>query len=246
MCKQRISVEKEGNILLEIKNLTVRYGGAIALHNLTVQFESGKVAAIIGPNGAGKTTLLNAISGLIPFDGSINFNSINLNNKRPEIIVRLGIIQCPQSGGLFPELTVLENLMLGAYSRKKIIIDDELERVFELFRALKNRINQRAGTLSGGERQMVAIGRSLMANPSLLLLDEPTLGLAPAIRDVVEDSIRKIISTVPVIIVEQDAGFALDLADTVCILASGELVIQSTPEELMKNNLLKSAYLGIV
>lgn len=232
--------------MLEIKNLTVRYGGAIALHNLTVQFESGKVAAIIGPNGAGKTTLLNAISGLIPFDGSINFNSINLNNKRPEIIVRLGIIQCPQSGGLFPELTVLENLMLGAYSRKKIIIDDELERVFELFRALKNRINQRAGTLSGGERQMVAIGRSLMANPSLLLLDEPTLGLAPAIRDVVEDSIRKIISTVPVIIVEQDAGFALDLADTVCILASGELVIQSTPEELMKNNLLKSAYLGIV
>ncbi len=234
-------------MLLEIKNIVVHYGRLEALKDISLEVEKGNIVTIIGSNGAGKSTTLRTISGLNhPTSGEIWFQGQRIDRLSPPKIVKEGIAQIPEGRRLFPQMTVIENLYMGAFLRKdKGEIKRGLEGVFTYFPILKERQKQYAGTLSGGEQQMLAMGRALMSHPSLLLLDEPSLGLAPFM--VME--IAKIIGDihkegVTIILVEQNARLALRLADKGYVLETGRIALEGTGDELLNNDAVKKAYLG--
>ena len=244
--------------MLKVKNLTVHYDGAIALNNVSLNVQKGEFVGVVGPNGAGKTTLLRAVSGVLTevepgkkehptMEGSITFNGEKIDKLRAWKIVQKGIIHCPERRRLFAELTVRENLEMGAYLRKdKKEIEKDYEKIYKLFPILKEREKQMAQTLSGGEQQMLAIARALMSKPKLLLIDEPSLGLAPLLKKTVYESIREIWkSGVTVLLVEQDVASTLDLAQRIYVLAHGRIAAEGTKKELMENRDLREIYLGL-
>ena len=234
--------------MLRVEDLCVRYGKAVALDGVALQVEPGACTALIGPNGAGKTTLLRTISGLIrPARGAIWFGEQRIDRLRPQAIVRLGISQSPEGRRLAPQMTVGENLTLGAFVRKdRDAVHKDQEWMFSLFPRLRERLGQLAGTLSGGEQQMVAIGRALMARPRLLMLDEPSLGLAPVMRQRIFASIRQIRSAgVTVLLVEQDAHQALKVSDQGYVLEHGQVVMRDAAAELARSDYVRRAYLGL-
>ncbi len=234
--------------LLTIDNLSVHYGAIQALHGVSIVVEQGEIVTLIGANGAGKSTTLRAVSGLVkPSTGTITFDGKSLAGLAAHKILRLGLAQVPEGRGIFPNLTVDENLDLGAFARKdrKNIAGDR-ERVFALFPRLKERLDQRAGTLSGGEQQMLAIGRALLARPRLLLLDEPSLGLAPQLVQTIFKIIREInASGTTIFLVEQNAHMALRVAHRAYVLEVGSVVMQGDAKQLAASDEVKKAYLGI-
>ncbi len=234
--------------LLELQKIYHYYGKAKALEEINLTVKEGALDAVIGPNGAGKSTLLRVISKLEePDRGKVFFNGERIDELDPHEIVARGIVHCPERRRLFYDMTVLENLELGAYLVKdRDIFEKNLNLVFEIFPRLEERIKQRAGTLSGGEQQMLAIGRALMGNPKLLLMDEPSLGLAPKVKDKIFDAILKIKEEgTTTLLVEQDAMLAMDIADMIHVLEEGKIEMRGTKEELMREPRIKKAYLGI-
>jgi branched-chain amino acid transport system ATP-binding protein len=231
-----------------LDNITVHYGTAEAVKDITIVLEEGAVVSVIGANGAGKSTILKAISGLIPlYSGKIEFLGKEINGMPTNKIVGLGIAHVPEGRDLFPYMSVMANIRLGAYLRKdKEGITAALERVFTLFPLLKERSNQKAGSLSGGEQQMLAIGRALMAKPRLLMMDEPSLGLAPLIIDLLGDVISDINkSGISVLLVEQNAGLVTQVAERGYVLEVGKVVLEGNIRELMSNQLVQRAFLGL-
>ncbi|MGA1861455.1 ABC transporter ATP-binding protein [Deferribacter thermophilus] len=231
--------------LLEIKDLKVNYGNIEAVKGISLYVNKGEIVTIIGANGAGKTTTLRTISGIIKAaSGSIKYKGIELTELEAHDIVKLGITQAPEGRRVFSTLTVEENLILGAYSKKEVDYN-KLKWVYELFPRLEERRRQLAGTLSGGEQQMLAIGRALMSDPELLLLDEPSLGLAPLLVKSIFKTIREISkSGVTVLLVEQNAKAALKLANRGYVLEVGKIVYSGTSEELLNSEKIQEAYLG--
>jgi branched-chain amino acid transport system ATP-binding protein len=234
--------------MLEIKNLSVSYGAINALHGISLSVPAGKIVTLIGANGAGKTTTLKTISGLLkPKSGEIFYDGQNIAGLPPHQIVARGLSHVPEGRMIFANLTVLENLQLGAYLQKdKKIIRHELEHVFSLFPRLKEREKQIAGTLSGGEQQMLAIGRALMSKPKLLLLDEPSLGLAPLLVKTIFEKIVEINREqgLTILLVEQNANLALEISHFGYVLETGKIILQDDSAALRQNPQVKSAYLG--
>ena len=234
--------------MLNLEGVTVYYGGALALENVSLSVEEETLTAIIGPNGAGKTTLLRSIIGLKKIHkGSIWFAGKRIDGLSTREIVKMGVSLCPERRRILPEMTVLENLEMGAYLRKtKGEVREDLKKVFDLFPVLEERKGQLAGTLSGGEQQMLAIGRALMSRPKLLMLDEPSLGLSPIMRSVVFKKIDEIrMEGVTILLVEQDAYSALKIAEKGLVLENGRIVQESSGESLLKDENVRRAYLGI-
>lgn len=233
--------------LLEVKDLTVSYGAIKALRGISFSVEKGEIISLIGSNGAGKTTTLHSISNIIKKgSGEVRFMDNDITELAPDKIVRKGLIQVPEGRRVFANLTVKENLEMGAYTRSdKTEIKKDMEWVFELFPRMKERIRQTAGTLSGGEQQMLAMGRSLMAKPVLLLLDEPSMGLAPILVDEIFDIIQKInASGTTILLVEQNAYKALSIANRAYILETGVITKSGKAKDLINDNAVKTAYLG--
>jgi branched-chain amino acid transport system ATP-binding protein len=233
--------------VLDLRDLRVAYGRALALDGITLAIEEGEAVAVLGPNGAGKTTLLRAISRTTPAAGSVRFLDHELLRLPPHMVARLGIAHCPERRRLFPEISVLKNLLLGAYARgDHQTLEEDLERVFCLFPVLRDRRPQMAGTLSGGEQQMVAVGRALMARPRLLMLDEPSIGLAPLVKAAIRQSLHEICQRgITILLVEQDAAFALSLASRAYVLEAGQVVLTGPSEVLRSDPRVRHAYLGI-
>ena len=231
--------------MLKIENLHVAYGGIQALRGISMEVPDGKIVTLIGANGAGKSTTLRTITGLVKAaSGSIQWNGGELLGKSIDKIIGEGIAMSPEGRRVFPDLTVLENLKIGAYMRKDSL-DEDLNWVHELFPRLKERSWQLAGTLSGGEQQMLAIGRALMSRPELIMMDEPSLGLAPIIVQGVFDIIREINRQgVTILLVEQNANMALKAADLGCVMETGRITLRGTGKELSENEEVKAAYLG--
>ncbi len=233
--------------LLSVKNIQVYYGMIQALHDVSFEVNQGEIISLIGANGAGKTTTLQTITGMIPTAaGEIFFEDENITKTPGYKLVKKGIAHVPEGRRVFASMSVIENLMMGAYTRRdKAEINAGLERVYERFPRLKERRNQLSGTLSGGEQQMLAMGRALMSNPRLLLLDEPSMGLAPMlvseIFDIIE-SINKAGTTV--LLVEQNANKALSISDRAYVLETGNVVMSGNASELMSDDKVKEAYLG--
>jgi branched-chain amino acid transport system ATP-binding protein len=235
-------------MLLELEDITVRYGRIEALHGLTLRVDEGEVVALIGANGAGKTTTMRAISGLNPLaSGKIRFDGKDISTMRADLRVPLGICQSPEGRGIFPGMTVLENLDMGAFTRRDTAeVAKDLDRVLGLFPRLGERRKQAGGTLSGGEQQMLAVGRALMSRPRLLLLDEPSMGLAPMIIKQIFDIITEINQQgTTVLLVEQNAQQALSRAHRGYVLETGRIVKEGTGEELLHDPSVKEAYLGV-
>jgi branched-chain amino acid transport system ATP-binding protein len=233
--------------LLELRDVNTFYGNIHALKGISLTIEVGEIVTLIGANGAGKSTTLKTISGLLrPRTGEIWFEGARIDGGKPHDIVGLGICQSPEGRRIFPRMTVLENLQMGHFQRKPgPDVDADFERVYTLFPRLKERRTQNGGTLSGGEQQMLAIGRSLMARPKLLLLDEPSMGLAPILVEQIFDIIRDINKAgTTVLLVEQNALMALGLAKRGYILQTGEIVLQDAADKLMVNPEVQKAYLG--
>jgi len=233
--------------VLQVKEIDVYYGAIHALKKLSLEVEQGSIVTLIGANGAGKTTTLKSISGLLrPKTGSIVFKGTDINKVAPEKIVGLGISQVPEGRRVFATMTVMENLEMGAYLRKdKKGIEEDMENVFTRFPRLKERRKQLAGTLSGGEQQMLAIGRALMARPQLMLMDEPSMGLAPLLVKEIFSIVKDINERgTTILLVEQNANMALSIADKAYVIETGEIVLQGNAQELMNSPEVKKAYLG--
>lgn len=234
-------------MLLEVEDLKVRYGTVAAVKGVSLMVEEGSIVALIGANGAGKSTILKALSGLIrPWAGEIRLQGKRINIWKPAKIVKAGMAQVPEGGRVFAKLTVEENLRAGAYLRRdREKLNKDYERVFKLFPVLLERLKQKAGTMSGGERQMLAFGRALMNGPKLLLLDEPSLGLAPILVDEIFKVILAIREEgVTILLVEQNAKKALELADKGYVFETGRIVFEGSAEKLMNSAEVKQAYLG--
>ncbi|WP_178725656.1 ATP-binding cassette domain-containing protein [Huintestinicola sp.] len=233
--------------MLHIENLQVYYGAINAIKGISFDVEQGEIIALIGANGAGKTTILHTISGLVPAkSGSITFNGTELTKTPAHKIVSMGMAHVPEGRRIFQELTVYENLMLGAFTRKdKAEIENTLEEVFKRFPRLEERRTQIAGTLSGGEQQMLAMGRALMSHPSIILMDEPSMGLSPLYVSEIFDIIQSVNeSGTTVLLVEQNAKKALSVANRAYVLETGKIVLSGDAHELMNNDSVKKAYLG--
>lgn len=239
-------------MLLEVKNLTARYGAVVALKNVSFEVGEGEIVAMIGPNGAGKSTALKAVSGVLTAtDGSIDsgeilFEGNKINGLRTDELVGRGISLVPEGRRVFPTMTVLENLEMGAYIRKdKTAVGQEIHMVLTLFPQLKERVKQKAGTLSTGEQQMLAMGRALMLKPKLLLADEPSLGLSPNFVELVFDKLVEINRKgTTILLVEQNASEALKIAHRAYVFSIGEIVLKDTGESLLRNEEVKKAFLG--
>ncbi len=239
-------------MLLEVKNLTARYGAVMALKNISFNVGQGEIVAMIGPNGAGKSTALNAVSGVLKAkDGSIDIGEILFEEKsikglRTDELVAKGISLVPEGRRVFPTMTVLENFQMGAYTRKdKSAIVQDIDMVLELFSQLKERIKQKAGTLSTGEQQMLAMGRALMLKPKLLLADEPSLGLSPNYLELIFDKLIEINKNgTSILLVEQNASEALEIAHRGYVFSIGEIVLEDTGKNLLNDEKVKKAFLG--
>jgi len=233
--------------MLEVKGLQVYYGVIQALKDVSFEVNQGEVIALIGANGAGKTTTLHTVTGLLPAKaGSIMFEGVDITKMPAHKIVEMGIAHVPEGRRVFSQLSVYENLIMGAYTRKdKKEIAENLEKVYQRFPRLKERKNQRAGTLSGGEQQMLAMGRALMSNPKMIVMDEPSMGLSPIFVNEIFDIIEKVsASGTTVLLVEQNAKKALSIADRAYVLETGKIVLSGDANELMNDDSIKKAYLG--
>ena len=232
--------------VLSIRDLEVGYGTIAALHGIDLDVEKGEIVTLIGANGAGKTTTLRTISGLLkPRRGEVTFNGESINGVKPHVITARGISHVPEGRGIFSNLTVQDNLELGAYLRKDKISQAEYDRVFTLFPVLKDRFKQNAGTLSGGEQQMLAISRALMSKPAVLLLDEPSLGLAPQMVQTIFRGIREINAEgTTILLVEQNAHMALVTAHRGYVMETGRITITDSTKALLASDRIKKAYLG--
>jgi branched-chain amino acid transport system ATP-binding protein len=250
-------VEKAMNVggLLQVKNLTVYYESVLALDNVSISVNEGEIVALIGPNGAGKSTTLKAICGLlVPQSGEILFEGEKINGKQPYQLVEKGLCLVPEGRKVFYSMTVLENLEMGAYTLgngfmsfwgRNPLIEERIERVFELFPVLKERRKQRAGTLSSGEQQMLAIGRALMLKPKLLLLDEPSLGLSPNYVEIIFDKIKEINKEgVTILLVEQNVRMALEYADRGYVFEIGRIAFEDKADNLLEKDIIKKTFLG--
>ncbi len=235
------------NSILEIKDLVVSYNGIEAVKGITFDVPKGKIVTLIGANGAGKSTVLKTVAGIVkPKNASIVFEGTEISGKTPDFIVSKGVTLVPEGRRVFPNLTVLENLKIGAYLRKdKKEIQKDIEHVYELFPRLKERSWQLAGTLSGGEQQMLAVGRALMSSPKLIMMDEPSLGLAPLVVQDIFSIIRQINSEgITVLLIEQNANMALKIADKAYVMETGRITMEGTGAELLEDETIKEAYLG--
>jgi branched-chain amino acid transport system ATP-binding protein len=232
--------------LLEVAGLIAGYGAITAVKGIDLAVEEGEIVTLIGSNGAGKSTTLRAVSGIIrPRAGTVTFGGRHLERMAPHRIVQLGMSHVPEGRGIFHRLSVYENLLMGAYQRKDRDLDSDLQRVYALFPRLKERIGQPGGTLSGGEQQMLAIGRALMARPKLLLLDEPSMGLSPLLVEAIFATVTSIREQgATVLLVEQNALMALEVADRAYVLESGQVTLKGTGAELGRDDSVRRAYLG--
>jgi len=249
--------------LLEVKNVTVCYDTAMVLDDASVKVDKGELVGLVGPNGAGKTTLLRSIAGLmnwekevlkgtrqadITFDGSVEFEGERIEKLSASEIAKKGLLLCPERGRPFAEMTVKDNLLAGAYLVKdKQEVNKSLDRVYELFPTLKERENQISGTLSGGERQMLALGRSLMRQPKLMLVDEPSSGLAPRLKEDLFERVEEIYHElgVTILLAEQDVSFAFDLSVRNYVMSRGHIIAHGTAKELLKDETIRKTYLGL-
>lgn len=234
--------------MLEIKDLCVNYGSVEALHHINLKLGANEIVALIGSNGAGKSTTLKAISGeLKPTHGDVLFCGKSIKNKKVHEISKMGIVHVPEGRCIFSKLSVRENLMMGAYTQNdKALIKSNFEKVLEIFPILKERIKQQGGTLSGGEQQMLAFGRALMANPKVLLFDEPSLGLAPIIVDLIAENIAKIgKSGIPILLVEQNANIALEISQRAYVIETGSIELSGNSADLRNDGMIQKTYLGI-
>ncbi|MDR1586372.1 MAG: ABC transporter ATP-binding protein [Treponema sp.] len=233
--------------MLKLEALSVYYGGIHALRGINIEVPDGKIITLIGANGAGKSTMLNSIVGLVkPASGTITWDGRDITRGNPRDIVSAGLVLIPEGRHVFPNLTVDENLRLGAYARKdKAGIKKDRERCFELFPRLKERARQSAGTLSGGEQQMLAVARGLMSSPRILMLDEPSLGLAPLVSKMIFSIIREINKNgTTLLLIEQNAHAALEIADYAYVLETGVITLENTGDVLLKDDNIRKAYLG--
>ncbi|WP_408010416.1 ABC transporter ATP-binding protein [Pseudalkalibacillus sp. A8] len=234
--------------MLEINRLSVKYGAYTAISNVTIEVGQGDFVVLLGSNGAGKSTTFKAISGLQkPSEGEIVFEGTPIQGLSPDRIVQSGIVQCAEGRKLFPQMTVYENLTMGAYvhRKKKKVIKQSIEEVYDLFPILHEKKEDAAGSLSGGQQQMLAIGRALMAKPKLMLLDEPSIGLAPLIVEQMFDVIQKINKDgTTILLAEQNANAALKIADRGYVFENGSIVVEGTSEELFTNEAVRKAYIG--
>ncbi len=236
-------------MLLQLENADLTYGKIQALHGISVEVHEGEVVALIGANGAGKTSTMRALSGVRALsNGTVRFDGIDVTKLRADQRMRLGLVLAPEGRGIFPGMTVTENLSMGAYTRKdKAGIEEDFERVFGLFPRMSERRKQVAGTMSGGEQQMLAIGRALMSRPKLLMLDEPSMGLAPMLIQQIFDIITEISKQgTTILVVEQNAKQALSRADRAYVLETGRIVKMGTGAELLTDPSVREAYLGVV
>ena len=236
----------ENKCLLQVENLNVYYGSIHAIKGISFQVNEGEIVTLIGANGAGKSTTLNTIAGLLkPKSGSVTFDGKLISGMTANKIVPLGMALCPEGRRIFQHMTVRENLEMGGYSRPKNEIDDSIEQVFQRFPRLKERRRQIAGTLSGGEQQMLAISRALMSRPKLMMLDEPSMGLAPILVDQIFDIIKELHKAgTTILLVEQNARKALQVADRAYVLETGSITLSGTGAELANSDAVKKAYLG--
>ncbi len=249
-------------MLLEVNNLTVSYDTAMILNDISLNVNRGEMVSVVGPNGAGKTTLIRTITGLVNWEretlkgtrygdvkiqGTVTFKGEHLERLLPHEIVKRRLIHCPERRRPFPEMTVLENLMAGAYLVKdKNTIQEKLEEVYRLFPVLEERSKQLSGTLSGGEQQMLAIGRSLMFHPELLCIDEPSIGLAPKVKQTLFERIKEIQQLgITMLLVEQDVSLAFSLSDRNYVLSHGRIIMSGTGEELARDETIRKSYLGL-
>jgi branched-chain amino acid transport system ATP-binding protein len=234
------------DILLSVKDLTVSYGIIKAVKGISFDVREGEIVTLIGANGAGKTSTLNAISGLIPYDGNITYKGVSLRGVSPDKIVELGIVQVPEGRQIFGNLTVMENLKLATWRRKdKAEVKRDYERVFSIFPRLRERANQLGGTLSGGEQQMLAVARAIMSRGQVMLLDEPSMGLAPVLVEEIFDVLKELNKTgTTILLVEQNANMALHLAHRGYALETGRIVISGSGFDLLENEQVRKAYLG--
>ena len=234
-------------MLLDVRDLRVAYGKAVALENVSMQIGDGEFVAVLGPNGAGKSTLLKAISRSQPSNGVLEFQGASIQGLPAHAVVGRGICHCPEGRRLFPELSVLKNLMLGAYLRRDAdAVQADLQKVYQLFPVLQQRVAQVVSTLSGGQQQMVAIGRALMGKPKLLLLDEPSVGIAHRLKIEIFDAIKQIQrSGTAILMAEQDAQSALRVARRIYVLEHGRIGREGTSEDLARDDYIRRAYLGV-
>lgn len=232
--------------VLSVAGLNAGYGPVNVLYGLDIEVGSGEVVVVLGANGAGKTTTLRAISGMISRSGTIDFEGNSIVKSSPDAIVRAGVAQVPQGRGTFPELSVIDNMVAGAFIRRDGEVDADIERWFDVFPRLRERRTQRAGSLSGGEQQMLAIARALMSRPKLLLCDEPSLGLAPLITQELFEVIGQLNreTGLSVLLVEQNANLAMKIAHRVYVLETGRIVASGSAEELSADDSVRKAYLG--
>jgi len=239
--------KRNGNLILKLDDVHTYYGTIHALKGISLEVYEGEIVTLIGANGAGKSTTLRSINGLNhPREGTITFQGKNITDTAPHQIVRMGISQSPEGRHVFPRMTVLENLEMGAYQREdRSAISEDLDRVYTLFPRLKERVTQKAGTMSGGEQQMLAMGRALMARPKLLLLDEPSMGLAPIFVEKIFEIIREINQQgTPILLVEQNALMALDTANRGYVLETGHVALADDAKALRDNEQVRKTYLG--
>ena len=233
--------------LLQVDRLAAGYGKIRALHGIGLTVHEARIVCVLGANGAGKTTLMRVLSGLLPvMDGTVQFDGQSIANVPAETLVRRGIVHVPQGRMVFAQLSVRENLMLGGYTRPAGEVRDHITHVLDYFPRLKERICSRAGTLSGGEQQMLAIARGLLARPRLLMLDEPSMGVAPILKDAIFSTLRDIRDRerLTLLVVEQDADIALDISDEGYVIETGRVVMQASAAELAGNEDVRRAYLG--
>jgi len=234
--------------ILEVEDLNVYYGKSHALKGVSLSINEGEIYGVIGPNGAGKTTMLNAIAGFVEYDGTIRYDGMDLATVKPQQIVRDGLIYCTEDRDLFPYFSVHENMLMGAQFRTdRDEVTDDLDMVYDLFPRLDERREQEAETMSGGEQQMLAVGRALMSDPDVLMLDEPTLGLAPVIIQDIGDALEKLQAEtgLTILLAEQNSTFALTHAERLSLIETGEIELSGTHDEFHDNEYVREAYVGV-